>query len=283
MLDRGTIFKNKRKPSSINKTNLKSRQRFPKLKNQKAILLAQFGILIFFGGYFVGLPTSSGQNIDQINPIGLFSSEYTVENLRGDSMGLYKYWKISQGTLLSVNILNPTSISNESVESIKKTILSTETIDIEDSLLHKGPKNYFSTYYIGWKGALESASETKIPLPKNFEIKNSQKSNGDIIVILSNIKDRSGYTGYTKTILEGEQIVKAFITIYDVNSLSKSQLETIMRHEFGHALGLGHSSAPEDLMAPTIDMTYPYISHCNIMAISDLYNESSDGTTTCEK
>ncbi len=283
MLGRMTIFKNKQKSSSINKTNLKSRHRFPKLKNQKAILLAQFGILIFFGGYFVGLPTSSGQNIDQVNPIGLFSSEYAVENLRGDSMGLYKYWKISQGTLLSVNILNPTSISNESVESIKKTILSTETIDIEDSLLHKGPKNYFSTYYIGWKGALEAASETKIPLPRNFEIKNSQKSNGDIIVILSNVKDRSGNTGYTKTILEGEQIVKAFITIYDVNSLSKSQLETIMRHEFGHALGLGHSSAPEDLMAPTIDMTYPYISHCNIMAISDLYDENSDGVTTCEK
>lgn len=283
MLGRLTIFKNELKSSCINKTNLKSRQKFPKLKNQKTILLAQFGILIFFGGYFAGLPTSSGQNTDQLNPVGLFNSEYIVENLRGDSIGLYKYWKMSQGASLSVNILNPTSISNESIEIIKKTILSTETIDIEDSLLHKGPKNSFSTYYIGWKGALESISETKIPVPKNFEIKNSQKSGGDIIVILSNIKDRSGYTGYTKTVLEGNQIVKTFITIYDVNSLSKSQLETIMRHEFGHALGLGHSSAPEDLMAPTIDMTYPYISHCNVMAISDLYNENSDGTTTCEK
>jgi len=283
MLSKVKIFKNELKPSRINITNLKSRHKFLKLKNQKAILLAQFGILIFFGGYFVGLPTSSGQNTDQLNPIGLFNSEYIVENLRGDSIGLYKYWKISQGTSLSVNILNPTSISNESIEIIKKTILSTETIDIEDSLLHKGPKNHFSTYYMGWKGALESLPETKILLPKNFEIENSQKSGGNIIVILSNIKDRSGYTGYTKTVLEGDQIVKVFITIYDVNSLSKIQLETIMRHEFGHALGLGHSSAPEDLMAPTIDMTYPYISHCNIMAISDLYNQNADGTTTCEK
>ena len=283
MLGRVTIFKNKQKLLCINKTNPKFVQKFPKLKNQKAILLAQFGILIFFAGYFAEITASSGQNTDQLNPIGMFNSEYIVENLRGDSMSFHKYWKISQGTSLSVNILNPVSISNESVEIIKKTILSTETIDIEDSLLHKGPKNSFSTYYVGWKGALEATSETKIPIPKNFEIGNSQKSNGDIIVILSNIKDSSGYTGYTKTVLDGEQIVKAFITIYDVDSLSKSQLETIMRHEFGHALGLGHSSAPEDLMAPTIDMTYPYISHCNIMAISDLYNENSDGTTTCEK
>lgn len=280
MLGRMTVFKNERILSYINKTNLKSGQKF---KNQKAILVAQFGILIFFGGYFVGLPPSSGQNSEPLNPIGLFNSEYIVENLRGDSMGFYRYWKISQGTSLSVNILNPIAISNESIEIIKNTILSTETIDIEDSLLHKGPKNYFSTYYMGWKGALESTPETKIPHPKNFEITNSPNSNGDIIVILSNIRDSSGFNGYTKTILDGEEIVKAFITIYDVDSLSKSELGTIMRHEFGHALGLGHSSAPEDLMAPTIDMTYPYISQCNMMAISDLYNEKSNGSTTCEK
>ena len=112
---------------------------------------------------------------------------------------------------------------------------------------------------------------------KFFVLTNSQKNNGDIVVILSNIKDRSGNTGYTKTILEGEEIVKAFITIYDIDSLSDVQLGTIMRHEFGHALGLGHSTAPEDLMAPTIDMTYPYISDCNIGAISDLYAGNSDG------
>jgi len=136
---------------------------------------------------------------------------------------------------------------------------------------------------VGWAGALANIPETKIPVPKIFEVLNSQKSNGDIVVILSNIKDRSGNTGYTKTILEGEEIVKAFITIYDVDSLSNTQLATIMRHEFGHALGLGHSTAPEDLMAPTIDMTFPYISDCNIAAIADLYNEYSDGTTICKK
>ncbi len=283
MLERVTIFKNKQKSSCIKQTNLKSGQKFSKLKNQKAILLAQFGILIFFGGYFAGIPTSSGQNTDQLNPIGLFNSEYIVENLSGDSMSFAKYWKISQGASLSVNILNPVSISNESIEIIKKTIMSTEIIEIEDSLLHRGPKNQFSTYYVGWRGALESAPETKIPIPKNFEIKNSQESKGDIVVILSNIKDRSGNSGYTKTILDGGQMVKAFITIYDVNSLSNNQLETIMRHEFGHALGLGHSSATEDLMAPTIDMTFPYITHCNIMAMTDLYNGNSDGTITCKK
>lgn len=287
MLEIRSILKNKQ-ISLVNKTNQRLKQRSLKIKNQKAILVSQIGILIFFGGYYTGLPSSSGENTEFGNtefgnPVGLFNSEYTVENLRGDTVFLYRYWKIPQGTALNVNILNPASISNESLEIIKNTITSIETIDIEDSLLHKGPKNSFSTYYVGWKGALEATTDTKIPIPKNFEISNSPDSNGDIIVILSNIKDGSGNSGYTKTVLAGDEIVKAFITIYDVDSLSKSQLETIMRHEFGHALGLGHSTATEDLMAPTIDMTYPYISQCNVMAISDLYNENIGGTTTCEK
>ncbi|CAD6520536.1 Peptidase M10A and M12B matrixin and adamalysin [metagenome] len=272
-------FHDKLKSEKYQKYGLKTQ----KIKNRQAILLSQLGILIFFGGYFAGLPTSSGQNGELLNPIGLFNSEYQVENLRGDSMYLYRYWKISPGATLSVNILNPVSIPEESIDLIKNSIMSTNTIDIDDSLLHKGPKNSFSTYYLGWRGALQSMPDTKIPIPKNFEITNSDKANGDIIIILSNIKDRSGNTGYTKTVLEGDRIVKAFITIYNVNALSSNQLETIARHEFGHAIGLGHSTAPEDLMAPTIDMTYPYISDCNIQAVIDLYNEKSDGTTMCQK
>jgi predicted Zn-dependent protease len=64
--------------------------------------------------------------------------------------------------------------------------------------------------------------------------------------------------------------------------LTDEELSTIVRHEFGHALGLGHSTAPEDLMAPNIDMTVPYISECNIDAIVNLYN-GVQGSTVCEK
>jgi len=84
-----TIFKNKRNSIDLNKTNLKSRKKISKLKNQRAILIAQIGILIFLGGYFIGLPTSSDENTDQLNPIGLFSSEYIVKNLKGDSTSFF--------------------------------------------------------------------------------------------------------------------------------------------------------------------------------------------------
>src|SRR3990170_4591946 len=104
----------------------------------------------------------------------------------------------------------------------------------------------------------------------------------DVIITLSNLRDGDGYTGYTKSVVDGNEILKSFITIYDVTNLTDEQLGTILRHEFGHALGLGHSTAPEDLMAPNIDMTVPYISECNTNAIRDLYN-GIQGSTVCEK
>ena len=267
--------KNKNIPS-----NNESNQKPSKIKNKKIIIGLQIGVLIFFGGYFVGLPTSLGDDVVSQNPIGMFNSELSSQNLKGDIITLNKYWKISNDSTLNINIINSASISERAIDIIKNTVMSTKTLEIDNSFLENVPNNSESTYYVGWKGALNSVESTKNPIPRNFKITNSPNVYGDIIVILSNIKDRSGNSGYTKTVLEGEEIVKAFITIYEVDSLTKNELGTIMRHEFGHALGLGHATNSQDLMAPTIDMTYPFISQCNIMAISDLYNEKS-GVTTC--
>lgn len=275
MFKRKSILKNN-KFSSTNEIN----QKPSRIKNKKIIIVLQIGVLIFFGGYFTGLPTSLGEDVESQNPIGMFNSVLSSQNLKGDTISLNKYWKISKDSTLNINIINSASISERSIDVIKDTVMSTKTLEIDNSFLNNKPENSVSTYYIGWKGALDTAENTKIPIPRNFKITNSPNVYGDIIVILSNIKDRSGNTGYTKTVLEGEEIVKAFITIYEVDSLTKNELGTIMRHEFGHALGLGHATNSQDLMAPTIDMTYPFISQCNVIAISDLYNGKS-GVTTC--
>lgn len=280
------MYKNNKyykKRNDLYLNSLHSKLNALKLKNHKILLLFQFGILLFFGVSFTVMPSSSGDDSEITNPMGLFNSHYMVENLRGDKTESHQHWNVPIGTSLSVNILNPRSIPNDSINVIKNTIQSQEIIVVDDSVLDDSHHGSYSTYYVGWKGALNTIGETKIPVPQNFNFISSPTSDGDIIVILSNVRDNSGYTGYTKTILEGNQIVKAFITIYDVDSLSKNQLETIMRHEFGHALGLGHSTASKDLMAPVIDMTYPYISICNVEAINDLYNENHGPKTICEK
>ena len=218
--------------------------------------------------------------IDNGSPL---KSRYLIENLRGDTVDTWKSWRLV-GTALNVNVLNAKGLSEERIDKIEEAILSEEVLEVDDSLTHKGPKGFSSKYYVGWAGALKQAQskDTIYKVPTEFNVLTSSGGEGDIIITLSNLRDTDGYTGYTKSIVEGNEILKSFITIYDVNNLSDEELGTILRHEFGHAIGLGHSTAPEDLMAPNIDMTVPYISECNIDAITELYN-GIQGSTVCEK
>ena len=90
-----------------------------------------------------------------------------------------------------------------------------------------------------------------------------------------------------KTIIEisedkKDQSVKSTITIYNVEELSTSQITTIVRHEFGHAIGLAHTTATEELMASTITTDYPYISPCTIHAIEKLYDGNQKSEVVCE-
>ena len=82
---------------------------------------------------------------------------------------------------------------------------------------------------------------------------------------------------------DGNQILKSNITVFDADNLSDTQISTILRHEFGHAIGLAHSSAPEDLMYPTIESNFPYISDCTISSIIHLYDGNIDDEMICEK
>jgi len=213
-------------------------------------------------------------------------TKYVIENLRGDTIDTWKFWNIIPGSSLTVNIVNSELLDDDKILSIKDAITSYETIQIDDSLVHKGPKGTSSIYYLGWTGSLKNAAElytTKYPIPNNFDIIESKRGEGDIIILLSNLKNTDGYSGFTKSTVDGNEILKIHITIYDVNNLSESQISTIVLHEMGHALGLAHSTAPEDLMYPTIETNFPYISECNISAIAALYNGEIQGQVVCEK
>jgi hypothetical protein len=254
-----------------------------KKKKSKSLLVLELLLLpiVFL------LVTASGidmdiQNLSQAesNPI---KTRHLIENLRGDTVDTWKSWRLV-GTSMNVNIVNARGMDEEKIDVIIDAITSEKSVDVDDSITHKGPKGSSSLYYTGWSGALKHASneETLYNIPIEFNVIKSYGGEGDVIITLSNLKDNDGYTGYTKSIVDGNEILKSFITIYDISNLTDDELTTIVRHEFGHALGLGHSTAPEDLMAPTIDMTVPYISECNIDAIVDLYN-GLQGSTVCEK
>lgn len=268
----------KGRPSKIQKQIKKIGDRT--LKDSKPAII----FTIIFVILFVPPIQSIGQ--EPANSDVELKSKYLVQNLKGDTIDTHLSWRLVQGDVLHLNILNADKFP-EMAEVIKNAVLSKSALEIDDSLLHKGPKGITSTYYEGWAGALETAAEqdTKLHVPTNFEIIQSKNGEGEILVDLSTMTDMDGYSGFTRTITDSSQnqILKSYITIYDVDTLSKSQLETIFLHEFGHAMGLAHSTAPEDLMHPTIKTNYPYISPCDIDALVSLYNDEESNQVICLK
>jgi len=214
-------------------------------------------------------------------------TSHTIQNLAGDEIETWLAWRIPEGESINVKIIEGV-FSPEQVKIIEGVFMSYEAIEIDDSLLHKGPKGQISAYYLGWKGALDAASqngETVYQIPTNFKIVDTQGAIGDITIRGVPVKNADGYLGYTNTIADeaNNQVLKADITIYEIKDISEEHFATVLRHEVGHAMGLSHSTDPDDLMAPIITTNYPYMSPCDVQAIHGLYNNNQNSRVICDK
>ena len=240
------------------------------------------GILIIVPILLVSV-FSSDLNSSLVTNDGVMKSGYVIQNLKGDTIDTFHSWDIPKERTLYVNIVNPNVIDNDKVQIIKDAILSEKTVSLDNSLFHKALPGSQSTYFLGWSGALKQASQTatKFTIPTSFSI-NEGSTNGDIAVILSTLESPDGYSGFTRSTVENNQILKSTITIYKADQLSSAELETIVRHEFGHAVGLIHSSDPSDLMHSTIETNYPFISNCDVSAITHLYDGNANDKAVCE-
>jgi predicted Zn-dependent protease len=181
-----------------------------------------------------------------------------------------------------VNIKNTANVDDQKIQSIKNAIISIDKISQDSSILYNSQAGMKSDYFKGWQGALDTtAGNTKHVIPERFNLVQSNNGEGDIVITLSTVKSDDGYSGVTRTIIDGNQILKAFITIYDSDKLTNTQLESIVRHEFGHALGLPHADNPEDLMHESIMTNHSYISECDISALQKLYNDVQPSGNFC--
>jgi hypothetical protein len=225
-------------------------------------------------------------NTLQVDEFPHMKTGYDVQNLRGDTVDTWLTWRIPNDDLFHVHVEKSDLLTDEMIQAIFDVIMSWDSIEIDDSLQHKGPSGYSSTYYKGWYGALQSISnDTTFTIPQNLHFNITEKEDGDILIFLTERSSPDGYSGYTTSIVDenDHQILKSKITIYNADKLSIEELKTIVRHELGHGFGLAHSSAPEDLMYPVIETDYPYISECDIDAIVALYDGSNNSKVICSK
>lgn len=161
------------------------------------VLAGCFFVLIFHvSGYLL---LNHDSNIDTS-----LKTKYLIENLQGDTVSTWLSWRIVEGRELTINIVNSDLVSQDKIDAIKSTILDTQTTDIDDSLLGKGPVGTTSTYYLGWNGALEKVANypTKYEIPSKLRIIDSSKGTADITITLTTLQDSDGYSGYTKSITD---------------------------------------------------------------------------------
>ena len=170
---------------------------------------------------------------------------YTDEKIK-----LLASWQDSDGTI-KVVILNEAGISEDKIDIIKKVITSDVSYKVNGQ-----------TYFEGWNGVLDAISTDKV---KRFEISESKNYTSSDIIIKLLKESNPEYNGLTKPIFAGNHVISATIRIFAADSLSSSQLENLIRHEFGHAMGLGHSTYEGSMMYPIMpSSTEKYISECDM-------------------
>jgi len=119
-------------------------------------------------------------------------------------------------------------------------------------------------------------------IPINFNIVEFGNEDANIIIDLTPFKSENVYSANTN-IVNGKhnQLLKAYITIYEVDQLSLNYIRMITTHEMGHALGLAHSTNPNDIMFSTLQTNHSFLSECNVKAIVELYNGAMNSKIEC--
>lgn len=239
------------------------------LKVELLILPIVVVLLIFVTINYAIMPTE----------LATLKSRISIEDLRGDTSSDYNYWNLLNQKPLTVNIENNAKLSDQKIQNVKDAIVSMDTV--KDNSFAYDSTNDNKSHFKGWQGALATVSNTKHSIPQKFDIIQTSNGNGEVVISLSTMKDDQGYSGFTRILTDGNQIRKVFITIYDAEGLTSGQLESIVRHDFGQALGLPLIDKSDDLMHESF-MNHSDISTCDVKYLQKLYNDEKPSNDFCD-
>ncbi len=150
--------------------------------------------------------------------------------------------------------------------------VSVKQVDIAEYIINAKEVNSKRTLFLGWNEGIKQISESFGVEVPTLQVQYTLNSTEAIIIHLMDKTSKEGYDGYTNLFYgQNGKIQKAFIKIYNVDELNNIQLKILIRHELGHALGLGHTNSKNDLMQSIIDMNYNAISLLDLKALALLY------------
>ncbi|MGQ0795752.1 MAG: matrixin family metalloprotease [Nitrosopumilaceae archaeon] len=172
-------------------------------------------------------------------------------------------WDTPDNKTLNVSIMKLTPLSVDQISSVKKAIVGHGTVKFND----------YETF-VSWNDALQNAFayQSDLVMPTNLELVADDNNDADVVIYVTDEKNPI-YSGYTSNVVENNKIVKSNIIIYDINGLDDQQISSIVRHEFGHSLGLMHSGSENDLMFGTVPVP-SYVSDRNVAALITIYENA---------
>lgn len=169
-------------------------------------------------------------------------------------------WKEVKDNTIPVLIIRDTNVSEKRADIVEDVINSKETINSERKLFQ------------GWNEGIKEISKLFGVTVPSLQIQYKLNSTESITIYLMEKTNNEEYDGYTNLFYDQNgKIQKALVKIYNVDELDDIQLESIVRHELGHALGLGHTDAKNDLMQSIIDVNHATISLLDLQAFVRLY------------
>jgi hypothetical protein len=165
-----------------------------------------------------------------------YAMEYEEENYATP-------WNIQEDTI-SVLIMRDASVPAHYLDIVENTIDSKE----------KSNTVFFESWNDGIR-EMNSIHNRNIP---TLQVNNIHNQN--YITIYLKEESHPKYNGFTQLTYDDNKIDSAFITIYNADELPSIQIETIVRHELGHALGISHLSGQPSIMNSIINQESSLIS-----------------------
>jgi len=181
-------------------------------------------------------------------------------------------WAEDEGQWDELRAWNEVKDNKIPVLILRDAKVSEKQVDIVEYVINAKKVNSGRTLFLGWNEGIKEVSKSFGVEVPTLQVQYKLNSSEAIIIYLMDKTSNEGHDGYTNLFYDQNgKIQKAFIKIYNVDELSNIQLKIIIRHELGHALGLGHTNLKNDLMQSIIDMNYNAISLLDLQALAHIY------------